>query len=130
METQSALPIQYSNDTKSGISRSSEQKQNSSASSYTSFLSSLKESVIDVYERSDINIAVPDERTGSDRRISPTRRRSSPESAFLQTDNKVKDVGIYPTEQKISQIYSNAEKITPSSFSQSQDKGILLDIWV
>lgn len=130
METQSSLSIQYNNGSKSGISRGFEQKQNSFTSTNTSFQTSLKESVIDVYERSDINVAVPDERTGFDRRVSPSRRRSSPESAFLQTDNKVKDVGIYPTEQKISQTYSNTGKITPTFFSQSQDKGILLDIWV
>lgn len=129
MENQSSLTIQYSNGSKPEISRSLDKKQNSSASSHTSFQTSLKESIIDVYERSDVNVAVPDERTGVDRRTSPSRRRSSPESVPLQSDNKVKDVGIYSTKQKINQIYSNTEKIAPAFFSQSPLKGSLLDIW-
>jgi len=129
MESQTSLPIQYRNGSKSEISRGSDKNPDSPATSRTSFQTSLNESIIDVYERSEVNAAVPDERTGTDRRTSPTRRRSSSESAPLASGKKATDVASYTIEQKINQTYNKTEIATPAFFSPSQKKGSLLDIW-
>jgi hypothetical protein len=124
MTSQSSVPIQYYNGSKSEISRGSEKSLSNSTTSGTSFQTSLNESIIDVYERSEVNAAVPDERTGVDRRTSSPRRQSS-SSAPLQST----DVGVYSTRQKTNQTFNKAEKTTPVFFSPSQKKGSLLDIW-
>lgn len=130
MESQSFLPIPYFPGSKPAISRGLEKNANSSAISGTSFPDSLNESIIDVYERQEINAFAPDERSGFDRRTSPTRRRSTAESAPLQSGKKAADAGIYSTQQKANQTFNNkTENTMPALFSPSQKKGSLLDIW-
>lgn len=129
MESQTSLPIQYRTVSKPDISRGLEKKPDTSATSHTSFQISLNESIIDVYERSNVNVAVPDERKGVDRRVHSNRRHSSPESVPLQSGKTVADVDTYSAKQKTNQAY-NTEKTMPAFFSPSLEKGSLLDIWV
>jgi hypothetical protein len=127
MESQTFLPIQYHTVSKPEISRGLENKPDTSVN--TSFQISLNESIIDVYERSNVNVAVPDERKGVDRRVHSNRRHSSPESVPLQSGKTVADVDTYSAKQKTNQAY-NTEKTMPAFFSPSLEKGSLLDIWV
>ncbi len=126
MKSQSSLPIQYGAGSRPDISQGSEKN---SGSTGTSFQTQLNESIIDVYERSEVNAAVPDERTGIDRRNYYTRRQSSEESASLSSGKKVTDVGAYSTDQKTYQADNRTEKTAPAIFSPSQNKGSILDIW-
>jgi hypothetical protein len=129
MKSQAPLPIQYISGSKPEITRGLGKNPDSPATSRTSFQTSLNESIIDVYERSEVNVAVPDERTGVDRRTSSTRRHSSSESAALQSGKNATDVGIYSTEQKINHTYNKTEQTRPAFFSPSPKKGSLIDTW-
>jgi hypothetical protein len=129
MESQSSLPIQYPTGSNPEISRGSEKNRGSSATTGTSFQATFNESIIDVYERSEINAAVPDERTGVDRRTSSTRRQSSSASPPLQSTKKTTDINTYSAEQGTNQTYINTEKTAPAFFSPSEKKGSLLDTW-
>ena len=122
MISQSSLPIQNSTGSKPDISRRVENNPDSlgaaqaqTATSRTSFQTQLNENIINVYERSKDHIAVPDERSGFDRRRSANRQQSSPESAPLQSDKKV--TAIYTIDQKINQTYARTENIRPAIFS-------------
>lgn len=126
MKSQSSLPIQYGAGSKPDISRGSDNNPNSFGAS---FQTRLNESIIDVYERSEVNAAVPDERTGIDRRNYFTRRQSSEESTPLQSGKKVTNADVYSTDQKTYQTGNTTEKTAPAIFSPSPDKGRLLDIW-
>jgi hypothetical protein len=126
MKSQTSLPIQYSDGSRPDASRGI----NKNPDSYgTAFQTRLNESIIDVYERSEVHAAVADERTGADRRASSTRRHSSPESTALQSGDKVMDLDVYSPDQKTKQTDNKAEKPTPAIFSPSQEKGRLLDTW-
>lgn len=126
MKSQSSLPIQYGTGSKPDISQGPEKNPNSFGAS---FQTRLNESIIDVYERSEVNAVVPDERTGNDRRTYSTRRQSSAESNPLPSGKKVTDVDVYSTDQKTYQTNNRTEKISPAIFSPSPDKGKLLDTW-
>ena len=123
MKSQSSLPIQYGAGSKPDISRGSEKNPG------TSFQTRLNESIIDVYERSEVNAVVPDERTGIDRRTYSTRRQSFAESTTLPSGKKVTDVEVNSTDQKTYQAANRTIKTAPAIFSPSQNKGRLLDIW-
>ncbi len=126
MKSQTSLPIQYSDGSRSDTSRG----VNKNPDSYgTAFQARLNESIIDVYERSEVHAAVPDEREVADRRTSSTRRHSSLESAALQSGEKVMDLEVYSKDRKTKQTDNNANKPTPAIFSPSLEKGRLLDTW-
>ncbi len=126
MKSQSSLPIQYGTGSKTDTSRGSE---NNSGGLGTSFKTHLNESIIDVYERSEVNAAVPDERTGMDRRTYSTRRQSSDASTPLTSATKFAEAEAYSQDQKTNQTDNRTEKIAPAIFSPSADKGRLLDVW-
>jgi hypothetical protein len=136
MKSQSSLPLQYSSGSRSDISRSFEKTPDSSVSaqsyqdiSRASSPTRSNESIIDVYERSKENAAVPDERTISDRRRASTRRQASQESTSIQSDKIVSDIGMSSTDQKANQTSSKTGNISPAIFSPSREKGKLVDIW-
>ncbi len=91
-----------------------------------SFKTSLSEGIVDVYERSEINTAVPDERSGFDRRISNRRSKSSAQSVPFASGTINTEVSLDSTKQ----IYIRTEKNT-SEFSSlfQESKGGLLDTW-
>lgn len=124
MESQSSLFIQNNAGLKPEIPRQPEKSKDSKESLSESFKNSLNESIVDVYERSDINTAVPNERSGADRRISVPRRKSSSQSVPFTsgTIDMQNDINI------TKQSYVTAGKDT-SDFSSSQKKGSFLDIW-
>jgi hypothetical protein len=129
MKSQSSLPIQYGAGSKSEISRGLEKNSDSSTAPQTSFQTRLNENIIDVYERSEVKAAVPDERERADRRMYSTRRQSSSESAPLQSGNKVTDINKNSPNQKTNQTYTKTEKTAPAIFSPSPEKGKLIDVW-
>ncbi|MGV8059187.1 MAG: hypothetical protein AB2L12_14375 [Smithellaceae bacterium] len=132
MKSPSSLPVQPGSraDVSRGIQKSPDGLGTAQTeSSASSFQSRLDESIIDVYERSEVNAAVPDERTGVDRRTSSTRRQSSREPAPLKSGAKVTDVNVYSTNQRTNDTYNKTEKTAPAIFSPSQEKGKLVDIW-
>lgn len=136
MESLSSLPIQYSTGSRADISQGGEkcsgtieEAQAQHTESRTSFQARLTESIIDVYERSQENVVVPDERTGIDRRRSATRRRSFQESAPLQTDKIVTDVDPYLTDKKIIQNHRKTEKNPLTVFSSSPEVGRFINTW-
>ncbi|PKN76605.1 MAG: hypothetical protein CVU52_04030 [Deltaproteobacteria bacterium HGW-Deltaproteobacteria-10] len=126
MKSQSSLPVQYGIGSKP---ESSPRSEKDAGSIGDSFQKQLNERIIDVYERSEINAAVPDERTTRDRRTYSTRRQSSAESTPLTSDAKLTDVEASSKDKKSYQSVNRTEKNTPSFFSPSPDKGRLLDIW-
>ena len=131
MESQSSLQIRNLNDVNPDTSRRFDKKPDSSAASVTSFEKSLSESaVVDVYQRADLNVAVPDERRGGDRRAYSNRRRSasSSPSVLLQSNIAVANVSKLSPYQKTNRI-SNTRNITPAPFPPSQEKGSLIDVW-
>jgi hypothetical protein len=136
MESKSSLPVQYGVRSTPDMSQGPEKKsdrsgaaQIQSTASQSSFQSRLNEIVIDVYERSEVNTSVPDERIGADRRRSATRRHSSSESGPSQSGNNVNNVDPYSTDQKTYQTYTETEKIQPAIFSPFREKGKLVDTW-
>lgn len=88
------------------------------------FQTSLNEKIIDVYERPEINTAVPDERSGVDRRTSAPRRKSSAKSVPFTSGRVNVETGINSTKQ----TYITIEKNTSDLLNQK--KGGFLDIWV
>ncbi len=126
MKSQSSLPVQYGIGSKPESSRRSD---NDAGSLGDSFQKQLNERIIDVYERSEINAAVPDERTMRDRRSYSSRRQSSAESNPLNSNTPVTEVDADSKYQKSYQSVNKTEKKAPSFFSQSPDKGRLLDTW-
>jgi hypothetical protein len=136
MKSQSSLPIQYGIGSKSEISRSFEKIPYSSGAtesyqdiSRTSSPTRSNESIIDVFERSKDNAAVPDERTVADRRQSSMRRHSSQASTSAQSDKIASEIGMSSTDQETNQTHSKTGNISPAIFSPSRDKGKLVDIW-
>lgn len=136
MKSEFPLPIQYGAGSTPGISNGVEKSKGNTATaqaqpeaSRNSFQTRLNEIVIDVYERSADNAAVPDEREGIDRRHSSTRRQSSQESPSLQSSKKVTDADTYSTGKKESQAYNKAGNTVPAVFSPSGEKGRLVDIF-
>jgi hypothetical protein len=140
MISQTNWPIQYSAGLKPASSHKLEKSQDSPGVSQAQpvalqpyFQAQLSEKIVDVYdvyERSQDNIAVPDERTGVDRRQSANRKQYSPESALLQSNEKVTYIPIYPADHKINQTYTQTGNTPPAIFSPSQEKGKLIDIWI
>ncbi len=131
MESQSSIQINILNSVNPETSRRFDKNHDSSATSGTSFKTSLSESaVVDVYQRSgsDFNVAVPDERRGGDRRVSSNRRRSSSPSVLLQSNMAVTNVGQHSPYQKTNRVL-NTQNTMPASFSPSQEKGSLVDVW-
>ncbi|MEN6330935.1 MAG: hypothetical protein ABFD57_02985 [Smithella sp.] len=128
MESQSSLPIQKLTVVNPEVPRRLEKNQDSSEASGASFKTSLSESIIDVYERSDNKIAVPDERKGVDRRVCSNRRHSSSPSFPLPSGTTVINIAPYSSEQQTNRI-SPAKNTMPASFSPSQEKGSMIDIW-
>lgn len=127
MISQSSLPVQYSTGSKPN-SPGAAQAQPATSSTY--FHTQLNENIINVYERSKDDIVVPNERTGIDRRRSANRRQAPPESAPLQSDEKVAGTYLYLTDQKINQTYAMTENTQPVAFSPSPKKGSFVDIWI
>lgn len=128
MESQSSLPVQKLTAVNPEVPRRFDKNQDSSAASGASFKISLSESIIDVYERSDNKIAVPDERKGIDRRVCSNRRRSSSPSISLTSGAAVITNAPYPSQQQSYRL-SAAKNTIPASFSPSQKKGGMIDIW-
>jgi hypothetical protein len=129
MKSQSSLPIQYITGSQSAISQGSDKNADSPTTSRTPFQISLNESIIDIYERSEVNTAVPDERSGFDRRTSPGRRQSSAKSVPSPSDQRVTDVNAYSPKQTTTQTYDETAKKMPAFFSPSSEKGSILDTW-
>jgi hypothetical protein len=134
MISQSSLPIQNSTGSKPDISRRADKNPDSigaaQAKPATSFTTQLKDNIINVYERSEAKIAVPDERSGVDRRRPASRQLSSPQSAPLPSAKNVTASYLYSTDQKINQAYARTVNIRPAIFSPPPEKGTLVDIWV
>jgi hypothetical protein len=136
MISESLSPIQYNNGPRADSPRAAEKNpgglrapQAQPATFRTFFPTELNENIVNVYERSPGNIAVPDERTGADRRRSVTRQQYYPESAPLQSDKKITATYLYSTYQKINQTYTRTEDMPPVIFSLSPETGKLIDIW-
>ncbi|MEN6374319.1 MAG: hypothetical protein ABFD75_05970 [Smithella sp.] len=130
MESQSSLQIHNLNGVYPETSRRFDKNPDSSTASGTSFKTSLSESaVVDVYQRSDFNVAVPDERRGVDRRVRSDRRHSSSPSVLLQSNIAVTNVGKLSPYQKTNRVV-NTHNTMPASFSPPQEKGSLIDVWV
>jgi hypothetical protein len=134
MISQSSLPIQNSTGSKPDISRRADKNPDSIGAAQvkpaTSFTTELKDNIINVYERSEAKIAVPDERSGVDRRRSAGRQLSSLQSAPLPSAKNVTASYLYPTNQTIKNTYTWTENTPPAIFSPSAEKGTLIDIWI
>lgn len=125
MKSQFSLPLQNNIGSRSGIPRP-EKTPDSQEISVKSIQTGLNEGIVDLYERSEINISVPDERSGVDRRTSALRKKSSMESISFQSGKITTEANINSTKQS----YVNAEKKTSVSLSSFQEKkGNLLDTW-
>lgn len=137
MKSQSSLPIQYRAGTTPDIFHKAENGQSCNGViqeqptvARTSFPSRLNESIIDVYERVTENAAVPDQRTGIDRRKSSVRQQASPELILQKLNNKVADIDFYSIRQKASNVFHSVKNTVPVIFSPAQKKGKFIDIWV
>lgn len=131
MESQSSLQILNLNGVNPDTYRRFDKNPDPSATSSTSFKTSLSESaVVDIYQRSDFNVAVPDERRGGDRRVRSDRRHSSlpSPSVLLQSDITITNVGKLSPYQKTNRVL-NTQNTMPASFSPSREKGSLIDVW-
>jgi hypothetical protein len=124
MESQSSLFIQSNAGLRPEIPRQSEKSRDSKESLSESFKNSLNESIVDVYERSDIKTAVPNERSGVDRRTSAPRRKPSLQSVSFTTG----EIDIQNDVNITKQTYVATGKDT-SDFSSLQKKGNFLDTW-
>lgn len=121
----SSLP--YGTGGKTGNSGNSVTSKSASAqTSRTSFNSQLNDEVINVFERSQDNIAVPDERTGADRRQSVNRRQSTREYSSVQSNT---GISLPAVNRKVNETYTRAATAAPVNFVPSSQKGTLLDIW-
>jgi len=134
MTNQYSSSIQHGTGAKPDNSRRIERdnhgySQSQSATDRTSFSSQLNENIINVYERAQDKIVVPDERTGADRRRSMNRRQSFPEAATVQAENKISDISLYTTNPKVNETYTKTGNTAPVVFTPSYPKGTLLDTW-
>jgi len=90
-----------------------------------------KDNIIDVYVRSKENIAVPDQRTGVDRRRSFGSQLSFPASPLEQLHEKANGIGLYAeSEQFYQSCYDKAGKIPSEPLPLSGEKAKFIDIWV
>ena len=136
MISQSSLPIQNGTgskpDSSRGVSRYPAAPGTVDARTATfasSFSTQLNENIINVYERSTESAAVPDERTGVDRRQSPNRQQYLPKSAPLRSSENVMAGYLYSTERKTNQTYTRTQNVPPTIFSPSPEKGKFVDVW-
>ena len=114
-----------------GKTRSADNQQSRhAAADRMPFPASTAEKTIDVFERSSSNCAVPDERSGIDRRQSIARRQSFPAFLAVQAGEKVDQAELSSVNLKAASAYSRAANIPPVIFSPPQQKGKLIDIWV
>jgi hypothetical protein len=136
MTSQSSLPIKNGTGSKPdispGVNTNPDGRRAADAQSaefQTYFQAHLNGDVIDVYERAKGNIAVPDQRSGIDRRRSAHLQQPSPTSVSLQTAENVAASYLYSTERKMNQSYTRTENVPPAIFSSSPERGKLIDIW-
>ena len=137
MSGQSSLSIQYRAGSTPDIASGAEKRlqrvgpsQEQPIKSLPSLQRRFDENIIDVYERSVENAAVPDQRTGVDRRRSFIQQPSFQAVHLQQVIEKTTDIDLYSAAQQANHAYNKMGNFPPAMFSPSREKGELIDIWV
>lgn len=137
MKTKPPLPIQYANiqppvssvrTERAAVSASKFAEQQAAASIASSSISS-DDRVIDIFERSSQAVAVPDERSGYDRRKSPAGRNMPNELFSADTANEVSSGGLYFINQEAATDRGAEVRKLPVVFSPFTQKGKIIDTW-
>jgi hypothetical protein len=130
MSSENSLPIQYGIGSRPNSLQGVEKNHPQNTVVFPSpFSTRLDEKIIDVYERSAYSTAVPDERTGIERRQSLIHQPSFPEALPLPPYQEVATTRLHFANREANSTYTRAANTMPSIFSPPRETGTIIDTW-